>query len=145
MLADPSVDLERRSPCKILTLTPSPCCSAEPSYETVSPLLCPSLKNCSLSVNDCPFGFQQDSNGCLLCQCLSSKCNCLLAASRPGARCLSRLFPTEMSRSHRWTCVFAHADVEQGERRWMDLAARAHTPRISASFLHAAAVSAGRL
>lgn len=80
--------LERFSTClptRALTLSddprakfspsPSPRRSAEPSYETVSPLLCPSLKNCSLSVNDCPFGFQQDNNGCLLCQCLSSKCN----------------------------------------------------------------------
>lgn len=50
-----------------------PLCPPEPSYETVSPMLCPPLDNCSLSANDCPYGFQQDQNGCLLCQCLSSK------------------------------------------------------------------------
>lgn len=47
--------------------------SSEPTYETVSPILCPPLQNCSLSVNDCPFGFYQDVNGCLLCQCLNSE------------------------------------------------------------------------
>ncbi|XP_039898666.1 cysteine-rich motor neuron 1 protein isoform X2 [Simochromis diagramma] len=53
---------------------PGECCPfcEEPSYETVSPLLCPPLDNCSLSVNDCPYGFQQDKNGCLLCQCLNN-------------------------------------------------------------------------
>ncbi|XP_035388755.1 cysteine-rich motor neuron 1 protein-like isoform X2 [Electrophorus electricus] len=53
---------------------PGECCPfcEEPSYETVSPLLCPPLENCSLSGQDCPFGFQQDNNGCLLCQCLSN-------------------------------------------------------------------------
>ncbi|XP_005453359.1 cysteine-rich motor neuron 1 protein isoform X3 [Oreochromis niloticus] len=53
---------------------PGECCPfcEEPSYETVSPLLCPPLDNCSLSVNDCPYGFQQDKSGCLLCQCLNN-------------------------------------------------------------------------
>ncbi|XP_076835133.1 cysteine-rich motor neuron 1 protein isoform X2 [Brachyhypopomus gauderio] len=53
---------------------PGECCPfcEEPSYETVSPLLCPPLENCSLSGQDCPSGFQQDHNGCLLCQCLSN-------------------------------------------------------------------------
>lgn len=36
-------------------------------------MLCPPLENCSLSGNECPYGFQQDKNGCLLCQCLNSK------------------------------------------------------------------------
>ncbi|KAM8915916.1 cysteine-rich motor neuron 1 protein isoform 3-T4 [Spinachia spinachia] len=49
-----------------------PFCEGKPSYETVSPLLCPPLENCSLSANDCPYGFQQDTNGCLLCQCLNN-------------------------------------------------------------------------
>ncbi|CAL8272311.1 unnamed protein product [Merluccius merluccius] len=59
-----------QNPVKI----PGECCPfcEEPSYETVSPLLCPPLENCSLSVNDCPYGFLQDSNGCLLCQCLNN-------------------------------------------------------------------------
>ncbi|XP_076017807.1 cysteine-rich motor neuron 1 protein isoform X2 [Genypterus blacodes] len=59
-----------QNPVKI----PGECCPfcEEPSYETVSPLLCPPLENCSLSINDCPYGFQQDHNGCLLCQCLSN-------------------------------------------------------------------------
>ncbi|CAB1434145.1 unnamed protein product [Pleuronectes platessa] len=59
-----------QNPVKI----PGECCPfcEEPSYETVSPLLCPPLENCSLSGNDCPYGFQQDRNGCLLCQCLSN-------------------------------------------------------------------------
>ncbi|XP_030213056.1 cysteine-rich motor neuron 1 protein isoform X2 [Gadus morhua] len=59
-----------QNPVKI----PGECCPfcEEPSYETVSPLLCPPLENCSLSGHDCPYGFQQDSNGCLLCQCLSN-------------------------------------------------------------------------
>ncbi|XP_060789927.1 cysteine-rich motor neuron 1 protein-like isoform X3 [Neoarius graeffei] len=54
---------------------PGECCPfcEEPSYETVSPLLCPPLENCSLSGHDCPFGFQQDHNGCLLCQCLGNE------------------------------------------------------------------------
>uniref|UniRef100_A0AAY4CKR8 Cysteine-rich motor neuron 1 protein n=1 Tax=Denticeps clupeoides TaxID=299321 RepID=A0AAY4CKR8_9TELE len=54
---------------------PGECCPfcEEPSYETVSPLLCPPLENCSLSGSDCPFGFQQDQSGCLLCQCLNSE------------------------------------------------------------------------
>ncbi|XP_062863605.1 cysteine-rich motor neuron 1 protein-like [Trichomycterus rosablanca] len=53
---------------------PGECCPfcEEPSYETVSPLLCPPLENCTLSGNDCPFGFLQDQNGCLLCQCLAN-------------------------------------------------------------------------
>uniref|UniRef100_A0A8C6PPA7 Cysteine rich transmembrane BMP regulator 1 (Chordin like) n=1 Tax=Nothobranchius furzeri TaxID=105023 RepID=A0A8C6PPA7_NOTFU len=59
-----------QNPVKI----PGECCPfcEEPSYETVSPLLCPPLENCSLSVNDCPYGFHQDKNGCLLCQCLNN-------------------------------------------------------------------------
>ncbi|KAF7704209.1 cysteine-rich motor neuron 1 protein-like isoform X1 [Silurus meridionalis] len=53
---------------------PGECCPfcEEPSYETVSPLLCPALQNCSLAGHECPFGFQQDHNGCLLCQCLGT-------------------------------------------------------------------------
>ncbi|XP_054861851.1 cysteine-rich motor neuron 1 protein isoform X2 [Amphiprion ocellaris] len=59
-----------QNPVKI----PGECCPfcEEPSYETVSPMLCPPLENCSLSENDCPFGFHQDKNGCLLCQCLNN-------------------------------------------------------------------------
>ncbi|XP_031435957.1 cysteine-rich motor neuron 1 protein-like isoform X1 [Clupea harengus] len=59
-----------QNPVKI----PGECCPfcEEPSYETVSPLLCPPLENCTLSGMDCPYGFQQDKNGCLLCQCLSN-------------------------------------------------------------------------
>uniref|UniRef100_A0A087XYX7 Cysteine rich transmembrane BMP regulator 1 (Chordin like) n=1 Tax=Poecilia formosa TaxID=48698 RepID=A0A087XYX7_POEFO len=59
-----------QNPVKI----PGECCPfcEEPSYETVSPLLCPPLENCSLSGNECPYGFQQDHNGCLLCQCLNN-------------------------------------------------------------------------
>ncbi|XP_034051242.1 cysteine-rich motor neuron 1 protein-like isoform X2 [Thalassophryne amazonica] len=59
-----------QNPVKI----PGECCPfcEEPSYETVSPLLCPPLENCSLSGNDCPFGFEQDKNGCLLCRCLNN-------------------------------------------------------------------------
>lgn len=59
-----------QNPVKI----PGECCPfcEEPSYETVSPLLCPPLENCTLSGVDCPYGFQQDKNGCLLCQCLSN-------------------------------------------------------------------------
>uniref|UniRef100_A0A3B5M4A5 Cysteine rich transmembrane BMP regulator 1 n=1 Tax=Xiphophorus couchianus TaxID=32473 RepID=A0A3B5M4A5_9TELE len=59
-----------QNPVKI----PGECCPfcEEPSYETVSPLLCPPLENCSLSGIECPYGFQQDHNGCLLCQCLNN-------------------------------------------------------------------------
>ncbi|XP_028294132.1 cysteine-rich motor neuron 1 protein isoform X2 [Gouania willdenowi] len=59
-----------QNPVKI----PGECCPfcEEPSYETVSPLLCPAMENCSLSTNDCPYGFLQDKNGCLLCQCLNN-------------------------------------------------------------------------
>lgn len=59
-----------QNPVKI----PGECCPfcEEPSYETVSPMLCPPLENCSLSGNDCPYGFHQDKNGCLLCQCLNN-------------------------------------------------------------------------
>uniref|UniRef100_A0A3P8ZIG8 Cysteine-rich motor neuron 1 protein n=1 Tax=Esox lucius TaxID=8010 RepID=A0A3P8ZIG8_ESOLU len=59
-----------QNPVKI----PGECCSfcEEPSYETVSPILCPRLENCSLSGKDCPYGFQQDKKGCLLCQCLNN-------------------------------------------------------------------------
>ncbi|XP_067336700.1 cysteine-rich motor neuron 1 protein isoform X3 [Channa argus] len=59
-----------QNPVKI----PGECCPfcEEPSYETVSPMLCPPLENCSLSEPDCPFGFQQDKNGCLLCHCLNN-------------------------------------------------------------------------
>ncbi|XP_053702072.1 cysteine-rich motor neuron 1 protein isoform X2 [Synchiropus splendidus] len=59
-----------QNPVKI----PGECCPfcEEPSYETVSPMLCPPLENCSLSVMDCPYGFHQDENGCLLCQCLNN-------------------------------------------------------------------------
>uniref|UniRef100_A0A3P8UIU3 Cysteine rich transmembrane BMP regulator 1 n=1 Tax=Cynoglossus semilaevis TaxID=244447 RepID=A0A3P8UIU3_CYNSE len=61
-----------QNPVKI----PGECCPfcEEPSYETVSPLLCPPLENCSLSGNECPYGFEQDTNGCLLCQCLDDSC-----------------------------------------------------------------------
>uniref|UniRef100_A0A8C2XTH2 Cysteine-rich motor neuron 1 protein n=1 Tax=Cyclopterus lumpus TaxID=8103 RepID=A0A8C2XTH2_CYCLU len=60
--------------CQYPVKIPGECCPfcEEPSYETVSPLLCPPLENCSLSGNDCPYGFQQDTNGCLLCQCLNN-------------------------------------------------------------------------
>uniref|UniRef100_A0A3B4B6R0 Cysteine-rich motor neuron 1 protein n=1 Tax=Periophthalmus magnuspinnatus TaxID=409849 RepID=A0A3B4B6R0_9GOBI len=60
-----------QNPVKI----PGECCPfcEEPSYETVSPLLCPPLENCTLSGTECPYGFLTDENGCLLCQCLSSK------------------------------------------------------------------------
>ncbi|KAM7375695.1 hypothetical protein PAMP_005480 [Pampus punctatissimus] len=60
-----------QNPVKI----PGECCPfcEEPSYETVSPMLCPPLENCSLSGNDCPYGFNQDRNGCLLCQCLNNE------------------------------------------------------------------------
>ncbi|XP_067310953.1 cysteine-rich motor neuron 1 protein-like isoform X2 [Pseudorasbora parva] len=60
-----------QNPVKI----PGECCPfcEEPSYETVSPLLCPPLENCSLSGHECPFGFQQDPRGCLLCQCVSNE------------------------------------------------------------------------
>nr|XP_061824703.1 cysteine-rich motor neuron 1 protein-like [Nerophis lumbriciformis] len=59
-----------QNPVKI----PGECCPfcEEPSYETVSPMLCPPLENCSLSEKDCPYGFYQDTNGCLLCQCLNN-------------------------------------------------------------------------
>lgn len=59
-----------QNPVKI----PGECCPfcEEPSYETVSPLLCPPLENCTLSGNECPYGFLTDENGCLLCQCLSN-------------------------------------------------------------------------
>ncbi|XP_052001418.1 cysteine-rich motor neuron 1 protein-like isoform X1 [Xyrauchen texanus] len=59
-----------QNPVKI----PGECCPfcEEPSYETVSPLLCPPLENCSLSGHHCPYGFQQDPSGCLLCQCVSN-------------------------------------------------------------------------
>ncbi|KAK2826192.1 hypothetical protein Q5P01_020406 [Channa striata] len=59
-----------QNPVKI----PGECCPfcEEPSYETVSPMLCPPLENCSLSGTNCPFGFQQDKNGCLLCHCLNN-------------------------------------------------------------------------
>lgn len=75
---EPKEGIYQRSWCAVcwmsgrLSLT-LPFCPSEPSYETVSPMLCPPLENCSLSANDCPYGFQQDQNGCLLCQCLSSK------------------------------------------------------------------------
>ncbi|XP_033967681.1 cysteine-rich motor neuron 1 protein isoform X3 [Pseudochaenichthys georgianus] len=60
--------------CQYPVKIPGECCPfcEEPSYETVSPLLCPPLENCSLSVSDCPYGFLQDTNGCLLCQCLNN-------------------------------------------------------------------------
>ncbi|XP_028677621.1 cysteine-rich motor neuron 1 protein-like isoform X1 [Erpetoichthys calabaricus] len=59
-----------QNPVKI----PGECCPfcEEPTYQTVSPVLCPKLENCSLSEKDCPFGFVQDRNGCLLCHCLSN-------------------------------------------------------------------------
>ncbi|XP_028995680.1 cysteine-rich motor neuron 1 protein-like [Betta splendens] len=59
-----------QNPVKI----PGECCPfcEEPSYETVSPMLCRPLENCSLSGSDCPFGFQQDRSGCLLCRCLNN-------------------------------------------------------------------------
>ncbi|KAK7904977.1 hypothetical protein WMY93_017584 [Mugilogobius chulae] len=59
-----------QNPVKI----PGECCPfcEEPSYETVSPLLCPPLENCTLSGTECPYGFLTDENGCLLCQCLSN-------------------------------------------------------------------------
>ncbi|KAL7380595.1 hypothetical protein ABVT39_020420 [Epinephelus coioides] len=60
--------------CQYPVKIPGECCPfcEEPSYETVSPILCPPLENCSLSGSDCPYGFQQDKNGCLLCHCLNN-------------------------------------------------------------------------
>ncbi|XP_078134428.1 cysteine-rich motor neuron 1 protein isoform X2 [Sander vitreus] len=60
--------------CQYPVKIPGECCPfcEEPSYETVSPMLCPPLVNCSLSGNDCLYGFQQDRSGCLLCQCLNN-------------------------------------------------------------------------
>ncbi|XP_026142500.1 cysteine-rich motor neuron 1 protein-like [Carassius auratus] len=60
-----------QNPVKI----PGECCPfcEEPSYESVSPLLCPPLENCSLSGHDCPSGFQQDTSGCLLCRCVNNE------------------------------------------------------------------------
>ncbi|MGH0160546.1 UNVERIFIED_CONTAM: hypothetical protein FKN15_050319, partial [Acipenser sinensis] len=51
------------------------CCPfcEEPTYETVSPITCPKLENCTLSEKDCPYGFMQDENGCLLCKCLTNE------------------------------------------------------------------------
>ncbi|KAF3844745.1 hypothetical protein F7725_007908 [Dissostichus mawsoni] len=54
--------------CQYPVKIPGECCP----FCEVSPLLCPPLENCSLSVSDCPYGFQQDTNGCLLCQCLNN-------------------------------------------------------------------------
>ncbi|KAI5102182.1 cysteine-rich motor neuron 1 protein precursor, partial [Silurus meridionalis] len=67
---------------------PGECCPfcEEPSYETVSPLLCPALQNCSLAGHECPFGFQQDHNGCLLCQCLG-KDSCPKVSSFCNKQC----------------------------------------------------------
>lgn len=65
------------------------------------------------------------------CASASAVSATFLTISRLGALPLA-VFRTEMSHARRWIYVFAHADVEQGERRWMDLAARAHTPRILA-------------
>ncbi|RXM95685.1 Cysteine-rich motor neuron 1 protein, partial [Acipenser ruthenus] len=48
-------------------------CQREPTYETVSPITCPKLENCTLSEKDCPYGFMQDKNGCLLCKCLTNE------------------------------------------------------------------------
>ncbi|KPP64994.1 hypothetical protein Z043_116616 [Scleropages formosus] len=60
--------------CQNPVRIPGECCPfcEEPTYETVSPVLCPRLVNCSLSSADCPHGFLQDKNGCLLCQCLNN-------------------------------------------------------------------------
>ncbi|KAM6961284.1 LOW QUALITY PROTEIN: cysteine-rich motor neuron 1 protein [Aplochiton taeniatus] len=73
-----------QNPVKI----PGECCPfcEEPSYETVSPILCPRLENCSLSGTDCPSGFQQDPNGCLLCACLSND-SCLDLGSHCSLQC----------------------------------------------------------
>ncbi|XP_062312041.1 LOW QUALITY PROTEIN: cysteine-rich motor neuron 1 protein-like, partial [Osmerus eperlanus] len=53
---------------------PGECCPfcEEPSYETLSPAVCPPLEQCSLSAPDCPLGFQQDHHGCLLCHCITN-------------------------------------------------------------------------
>uniref|UniRef100_A0A3B4B6T5 Cysteine-rich motor neuron 1 protein n=1 Tax=Periophthalmus magnuspinnatus TaxID=409849 RepID=A0A3B4B6T5_9GOBI len=74
-----------QNPVKI----PGECCPfcEEPSYETVSPLLCPPLENCTLSGTECPYGFLTDENGCLLCQCLSSKFSCAVASSYCSLQC----------------------------------------------------------
>ncbi|XP_078419286.1 cysteine-rich motor neuron 1 protein isoform X2 [Cetorhinus maximus] len=57
-----------QNPVKI----PGECCPfcEEPSYGTVSPMLCERLINCTLTEKDCPYGFVQDQKGCLMCQCL---------------------------------------------------------------------------
>uniref|UniRef100_A0A3Q3LP33 Cysteine-rich motor neuron 1 protein n=1 Tax=Mastacembelus armatus TaxID=205130 RepID=A0A3Q3LP33_9TELE len=74
-----------QNPVKI----PGECCPfcEEPSYETVSPMLCPPLENCSLSEMDCPYGFQQDRNGCLLCRCLDSKVSVTEMCDCEGCEC----------------------------------------------------------
>lgn len=69
---------------------PGECCPycEEPSYETVSPLLCPPLENCTLSGEDCPLGFTHDHNGCLLCQCLGND-SCPDVSSYCSLECVS--------------------------------------------------------
>lgn len=78
--------LSCQNPVKI----PGECCPfcEEPSYETVSPLICPPLVNCSLSGHDCPHGFQQDGSGCLLCQCVTNE-TCPVLSSFCSLECLT--------------------------------------------------------
>ncbi|XP_028840160.1 cysteine-rich motor neuron 1 protein [Denticeps clupeoides] len=50
---------------------PGECCPVceEPSYITLAPPACGSLKNCSLTDHNCLYGFRVDSRGCRTCQC----------------------------------------------------------------------------
>ncbi|XP_069773514.1 cysteine-rich motor neuron 1 protein-like isoform X2 [Narcine bancroftii] len=58
--------------CENYYIPEGECCPVcqEPTYGTVSPMLCERLVNCTLSEKDCPYGFVQDQKGCLMCQCL---------------------------------------------------------------------------
>ncbi|KAM5317394.1 cysteine-rich motor neuron 1 protein isoform 1-T1 [Glossophaga mutica] len=52
---------------------PGECCPVceEPTYITIDPPACGELSNCSLTEQDCVYGFSVDSNGCQTCQCKS--------------------------------------------------------------------------
>ncbi|XP_023681072.1 cysteine-rich motor neuron 1 protein isoform X2 [Paramormyrops kingsleyae] len=50
---------------------PGECCPVceEPTYITMAPPACSSLRNCSLTEQDCIYGYKRDQNNCRLCQC----------------------------------------------------------------------------
>ncbi|KAL4623850.1 cysteine-rich motor neuron 1 protein [Arapaima gigas] len=69
--------------CANPVTVPGECCPVceEPTYITMAPPACESMKNCSLTEQDCVYGFKRDQSNCRVCQCKTREelCSSLMA------------------------------------------------------------------